>query len=360
MSNSKLAMSRLERMADNPRKRPLDLAPLRSFADLGALEGPIDSEPNGRFPSISAMASNPSAPLAVGRGGGSKLRAERKNREGVWSRFRQGSGGENEHPSPKEMNAPRGGVQRGGVHFFGASGSGRSAGELLERADQVFVGGVSVDRRRGDGLVAGEALGEADVACDSVQIRTRGMTKRMKAEAAVEAGPFLPPLEGMASLASREAVALAAHEEGRVLVEGLPGPALPGVELVELGADVVGEDDLLAGEVVVAALEHPQLYPPAGAAVGEYVAHVEGEELVLAQACAQGEGVDDVVAEAVFVLSGHGEQGALFMLGEGPGGAGDAVGVEGHLLSLVKGTTAYTLPIAEMAREAAIFLEGWR
>ena len=221
MSNSKLAMSRPDRMADNPRKRPFDLAPLRYFADLEPLEGPIDSEANGRFPSICAMASNPGAPLAAGRGGGSKLRAERKNRGGVWSRFRQGPGGENEHPSPKEMNAPRGGVQRGGVHFFGASGSGRSAGELLERADQVFVGGVGVDRRRGDGLVAGEALGEADVARGAVEVGAGRVAQGVEVEAAVEVGSLLPPLEGMASLASREPVALAAHEEGRVVVEGL-------------------------------------------------------------------------------------------------------------------------------------------
>jgi hypothetical protein len=63
----------------------------------------------------------------------------------------------------------------------------------------------------------------------------------VEGEGAVEAGALLPDLERSPKLAGREAVADAAHEHRRVGVEGLPLLPLPGVELVELGPDVVVE-----------------------------------------------------------------------------------------------------------------------
>lgn len=162
-------------MAGSLRKRPSASPPPRRFAGLRALEGPLDPEPNGRFPSFAGagLASGPSSapPPPAGRGGGSKLRAGAENGEGAWSRFRQGSGGENEHPGPEQVNAPRGGARRGAVHFLAASGHWASAGELLERPDQVLVGGVRVDRRRRDRLVPASTLAAATTAPSSPSSR---------------------------------------------------------------------------------------------------------------------------------------------------------------------------------------------
>ncbi len=69
----------------------------------------------------------------------------------------------------------------------------------------------------------------------------------------------------------------------------------------------------------------------AGAAVGvEHVADVEGQELVLAQASAEGEAEDHVVAPARGVLAGSPKQQGDFAFGEGAWRACDGFGVVAH------------------------------
>src|SRR3990172_7713349 len=92
----------------------------------------------------------------------------------------------------------------------------------------------------------------------------------------------------------------AAREHGRRGGEGLPGALAPGEELVELGADDVGQQHLLWRGLLARPLEDPKRQPTLGVpAVVEHVADVEREELVLAKSGPEGEAVDDVVTEPV-------------------------------------------------------------
>src|ERR1035437_7640560 len=68
-----------------------------------------------------------------------------------------------------------------------ARSSSSSAGQPGHRAKQVLIRGVGVDRRRQDRLVAGEALGEADVLGLAVDGRAGRVTQDVEAHVAVEA-----------------------------------------------------------------------------------------------------------------------------------------------------------------------------
>jgi hypothetical protein len=102
-------------------------------------------------------------------------------------------------------------------------------------------------------------------------------------------------------------------------------------ELLELRADRVGEDDLLRRRILARALEHTQLdVPLRPVRVVENVANVEREDLVLAQAGAEGEAHNDVIPPARGVLAGDAQDERDLALGEGARRARERVGVGGH------------------------------
>jgi len=196
---------------------------------------------------------------------------------------------------------------------------------------KLFIGGMRVDRRRQDGAVPGEPLGEADVARVPVQAGAGGVPQGVEVEEVVEPGAGLPDAEGMPQHSRREALAEAADEDRGGRGHVVSGLALELEELLELQAEGLGEEHLLVAGLLGCALEDAELDAPVGAPFGvEHVADVEGEELVLAEASAEGEAEDHVVAEAGDVLAAGAEQEGDLAFGEGAGWAGDGVGEGAH------------------------------
>ena len=115
---------------------------------------------------------------------------------------------------------------------------------------------MRVDAGRDDRLVSGEPLCQANIKCTAVQGRARGVSQRVEAKAPLESSAFLPHMECVSHLALRQSPFAPTHEEWRVGGDALASALLLAVELVELGAQRVGQDALLGVRVVVAALEH--------------------------------------------------------------------------------------------------------
>ena len=212
-----------------------------------------------------------------------------------------------------------------------------SAGDVMERADQVLIGRVSVDRRRAHRLVPREALSEPNVAGGPVEVGAGGVAQGVEAEAAVKVGALLPTLERSARLARREAVPFKADKEWSLWVEGLPRLPLPLIQLLKFRADVIWQDHLLAFCVRVAALKDLKLNAPARATLLKDVPHIECEELMRSQTGPESEAKQDVVTEPISVLGGDVQQVALLPLREGAGRACSAVGVVGHRRSSALG-----------------------
>ena len=190
-----------------------------------------------------------------------------------------------------------------------------SARKIANGAQQILVRGVGVDRRGHDGLVAGELLGDPDVAVLAVHGRAGTVAKHMKPHVTLEARALLPLPKSLAELARGEAPLSAAQEQGRVGRNALAFALLPDPEAFELRAQGVGQQDLLGVGAGVASLENPELNPSAGLAVGGVdVADVQPEQLVLAQPAPEGEGDQDVVAEGIAVLAGRLQEQPLFVL----------------------------------------------
>ncbi len=232
----------------------------------------------------------------------------------------------------------------------------RSARQVEDRAHQVFVARVGVDARRQDRLVPGEALGHPDVLRASVEVRAGRVPKRVEVQSALEVGALLPDVEDLPELARRQPVAPAADEHRRVSVEALADAALPPVEAVELGPDGVGQHHLLGRGAVAAALEHPEHQASPRLAGVEDVAHIEGEQLVLTQAGAEGEAEDHVVPEAGLVLAGGLQEAPLLHLGQRARRGSDVVCVGRHGCCSLRASVLIPCrrPFAAKAREAAV------
>lgn len=200
------------------------------------------------------------------------------------------------------------------------------AGEVADRAQDVFVSGGGVDRGGIDVAVPGGALNDADIPSASVDIGQGGVPEVVEGEPAVEAGALLPVGEHEPQGADADPVALAADEQRGVGLDALPVADLPFDEGSHLVDERIGEEDLLRGGLDGAPLERGEGDAPldawsaAIALARDHVADVEGGDLELAQGGAEGDSEDDVIAEAVPVLSADAEQPGLLDVGQGDGG----------------------------------------
>jgi hypothetical protein len=262
-----------------------------------ARDGANDAAPPGVDPPFSPRA--PAAPTTV------------SHRAQVGEMATRASAGNASGPNPETL-----------AHGNGRLETPPSAGQLAHRAQDVLVARRGVDGRGVDALVPGEALDEPDVARGPVGVRERRVPERVEVEDAVEAGALLPQPEEVAERPGGDALPTARDEERRAGVEALPAVALPPRELAELVPDAVRQEDLLRRGLVARPLEGAQGDAPADASVVvQDVADVERGELVLAQPGPEREREDDVVAEAVPVLSGDPEQAGLLDLGQRAGRA---------------------------------------
>ena len=174
-----------------------------------------------------------------------------------------------------------------------------------------------------------EALREADVLGQGVQIGHRRVPQHMKRHPPLEAGPGLPHGKAVADLSEREPSAEPADEERGVIVEAFTLAGLPLVEPAQLAAQGLAEQNLLHAAGLAGALEHGQQQAPARLAIPKHIPHRERDELMLAQARAEGHRVQHMIAIARSVLAGDLEQGSLLAFGQGPWGA-CPVGVVRH------------------------------
>ena len=135
--------------------------------------------------------------------------------------------------------------------------------------------------------------------------------------------------EAVADLPQREPSAEAADEEWGVIVEALAVAGLPLVESAQLAAQGLAEQDLLRATRSLCSFEHGQQQPAPRPTVPKHIPDRQRNELVLAQAGAEGHGVQAVVSETSSVLAGDLEQGSLLAFGQGAWGA-CRVGVVRH------------------------------
>ncbi len=398
--------------------QPQDAEPNGRFPKRGA---PFASLPAASVaPSALSVASPSAASLAVSTpawagtclqpaarwGGGSDFRGSAQPRRSAWGAFRPGQFRETEQPQISEQtpisrseqgtrprgrtysNTPSQKTEQGGMfdsrvqvtqelskppseapqklskgsrallNEGSFSSALTSAGQLLDGADELVVGGMGVDRRRGDRLVPREPLRQTDVLGASVDRRTGAMTRTMKAEAPVEPRTLLPLVEGVAELARGESGPASADEDGII---ALKGAALLSklVEPVELRPHLLREHDLLGCWLGGAPLEDSQDDVSAGATISvEDVTNVEGEDLVLPQACGGGQADDDVVAPAVAVLPRGAEDCGKLLVGHGAWGTGDGLGVAGHGEPCGWRMCPYRLLFTPKARHIATYPEA--
>jgi len=219
---------------------------------------------------------------------------------------------------------------------FSGRASAASAVEPLNRPHQVFLSWVCINRSSQNGFVPSEALSEPDVFALPIDVGAGSMSQGMKVKEMFNACSSLPDLEGVAELARRESVAVAADEEGGVIAEALSLPSLELVELIELGAQPLVEEHFLRLPVA-GALEDAEEHAGPGALAHEDVAHVEGQQLMLTQACPKSHREEDVVSKAAHVLSGGLEQQTCLSLSQSAWGLSDVVGVAGHAPPLGRG-----------------------
>jgi hypothetical protein len=204
----------------------------------------------------------------------------------------------------------------------------RLAGQQVDRLLEVLVGEVGVAPRRLEGGVPREDRGQREVFGPPVEVRDGGVAERMEVDPSLEASQPLPLHERSAELTCRQSVVLAAGEERRIGQERV-APFAPMREVpLELGAQGSGQPDNLHLGIGVRFLEDAELDDAACPEVCvEHVTDVEREDLMLAQPCTQGEGVDDVVSPSTNVLSGRDEESALLALRERGRRADEAVQV---------------------------------
>jgi hypothetical protein len=105
------------------------------------------------------------------------------------------------------------------------------------------------------------------------------------------------------------------------LVGRFHGPTRDGL-FAQLAAQRLREQDLLCAAGLARAPEHGELQPSSRPTVPKHIPDRERDELVLAQARAEGHGIQPMIAIARPVLAGDLEQESLFPRGQGPWGAG--------------------------------------
>ena len=156
----------------------------------------------------------------------------------------------------------------------------------------------------------GEALREADVLRERVEIRDRRVAKHMRGHAPLDSGPLLPGGEAVADLPQRQAPPEAAGEERGIVVEALSLAGLPLVEPAQLAAQRLAEQDFLRAAGFACALEDREQQTPSRPTIPKHIPDRERDELVLAQARAEGHRVQHMIAIASSVLAGDLEQGS--------------------------------------------------
>lgn len=200
-----------------------------------------------------------------------------------------------------------------------------------------------------------ETLGETDVEGAAVDLADRAVPERVKVEVALEAGPDLPLRERRANAAGGEPLPAAADEHRAVVGDDLAVAAPVGEQALELGADGVVQEHLLRRGVVVTPLEDTQADPPTNAAIlGEDVADVERDELVLAKPGGERHPVQHVVAEAGDVRAGDTQEVGDLPLGEGLRRTGDEVSVSGHDSHMGSGAADRQVPVGGSRAPAVI------
>ena len=161
--------------------------------------------------------------------------------------------------------------------------------------------------------MAREPLRQEQVVRRLVHGRYRGVSRRMKGVQPIEPGPSLPRRPRMLDPTLRDAAAGLVGEEGGVgrqvlAASPLPRPVPPHLRDEPIRQEHVGSPAALRNLLPDAHSD------PRRPVRGEHVAHVEANDLREAEASAEGDGDDHVVAE---VRLGDTEDEGLFVGGEG-------------------------------------------
>ena len=201
-----------------------------------------------------------------------------------------------------------------------------SAEKFAYRSEHVFVAGVGVDGGGEDGLVSGEALGDANVFGIPVQIGAGGMPQRVKAQSSVKSGPFLPDRERVADLSGREPIAVSADEDGGIGFNILSQPLFPSVEFLQFVAGGLRQNDFLTARIAAASFEYHQLNSPFHPTIlMKDIADVQGDNFVFPQPRPQRQTVNDVVPKPCVMFTADLQQQLLFLFGQGFGWLSDGV-----------------------------------
>ena len=168
---------------------------------------------------------------------------------------------------------------------------------------------MSVDGRRQWAHVPGEPLRQEQVPRRPVDVRDGRVTQRVEPVNPVEPRPSLPRRPSVLDATLGDPTTGLAHEQGRSGREILAALTLPPRVPPELRDEPVREEHVRR-PATLRDLPTDAHADPWGPVWSEDVAHVEADDFGEAQAGAEGEGVDEVVAD---VAGGRAKNDALFV-----------------------------------------------
>lgn len=206
-----------------------------------------------------------------------------------------------------------------------------STGQFADGAQNIFVAGCGVDGGGVDALVSGDSLYETDVTRGAIRIGEGRVPQGVKVECLVEASANLPLSEEVAQRSGGQLAPAPGNEEGRVGTQAFVAAPLPADEFSQLVPNAIGQKDLLADGGLGAPLKDAQSdAAPNSLIVVEHISDVERGDFMLAEPRAQSQGKEDMISEAIPVLTGDAQEAGLLELGESSRWLGDGIGVSGH------------------------------
>jgi hypothetical protein len=201
-----------------------------------------------------------------------------------------------------------------------------SARQVANGTKQIFITGVGVDGGGENGLVSGETLGDPNIPCAAIEIRTGCVPHGVKAEVPVKPGSLLPYSKGMPKLASRESIAFAADECRSTRFQAFALSLFPEVELFQFGSNSIRQNHLLSVDVVTAAFENAELHSTFGFPLSvKDISNIQCNDLVFPKPGAKGQTEDNVISKTCSMFTADLEQKTLLHFGECFGRPSDCV-----------------------------------
>lgn len=376
----------MKRTADNAQKRPLAVLRPRDYAELPPPNQKKQADPDCRFPRFFDLGEEGRTERehqpSMGRGGSRIFSTHTYIQMYTWCIFRLRQFWKSERHSDQKVSAVHlRSLSPKVVTFFlqvafplfwmlfllwlafqifaAMQVQPASARQVANRSKQIFIAGMGVDGGGENGLVSSETLGDPNIPCAAVDIRTSRMPHGVKAEVPVEPGSLLPNSKSVSKLAGGEPITFAADEYRSLQFQAFSLPFFPTVELFKFGSNTVRQNHLLSANVITAAFENVELHSTFGFALGvKDISNIQSNDLVFPKTCAKGQAEDNMIAKSHSMFTADLEQKTLLQFGECFGRPSYCICVVHSIAS-----SRFFVPltwrraIATIARESAVIIE---